>query len=75
MPSLNLTTPALLFPAISLVLLAYGNRFLALGQIVRQLHPGEAGQVSDTALRQLPSLRRRRNFDCLAQWLAAAVAG
>lgn len=59
MPTLNLTTPALLFPAISLVLLAYGNRFLALGQIVRQLHPGESGHVTDTALRQLPSLRLR----------------
>ena len=33
----GLTTPALLFPAISLLLLAYTNRFLALANVVRQL--------------------------------------
>ena len=35
---LTLTTPALLFPAISLLLLAYTNRFLVLAQLIRQLH-------------------------------------
>ncbi len=33
-----LTTPALLFPAISLLLLAYTNRFLALANLVRDLY-------------------------------------
>lgn len=33
----TLTTPALLFPAISLLLLAYTNRFLALASLVRDL--------------------------------------
>jgi uncharacterized membrane protein YagU involved in acid resistance len=32
-----LTTPALLFPAISLLLLAYTNRFFALAALIRQL--------------------------------------
>ncbi len=36
--SITLTTPALLFPAISLLLLAYTNRFLAIATIIRQLH-------------------------------------
>lgn len=36
-PSLTLTTPALLFPAISLLLLAYTNRFFALAALIRQL--------------------------------------
>lgn len=36
--SITLTTPALLFPAISLLLLAYTNRFLAIASIIRQLH-------------------------------------
>lgn len=36
--SLSLSTPALLFPAISLLLLAYTNRFLALASRVRDLH-------------------------------------
>jgi hypothetical protein len=35
---LSINTPALLFPAISLVMLAYTNRFLALSSRVRNLH-------------------------------------
>jgi hypothetical protein len=35
---ITLNTPALLFPAISLVLLAYTNRFLGLSSLVRTLH-------------------------------------
>jgi hypothetical protein len=35
---ISLNTPALLFPAISLVMLAYTNRFLALSNRVRSLH-------------------------------------
>lgn len=38
MTDLTLTTPALLFSAISLLLLAYTNRFLALAALVRNLH-------------------------------------
>jgi uncharacterized Tic20 family protein len=34
--SMTMTTPALLFPAISLLLLAYTNRFLVLAQLIRQ---------------------------------------
>lgn len=34
---ISLTTPALLFPAISLLLLAYTNRFLALASLIRSL--------------------------------------
>lgn len=34
-----LTTPALLFPAISLLLLAYTNRFFALAALIRSLSP------------------------------------
>ena len=33
--NITLTTPAMLFPAISLLLLAYTNRFLALASIIR----------------------------------------
>lgn len=35
---ITINTPALLFPAISLVMLAYTNRFMALSTVVRQLH-------------------------------------
>ncbi len=39
MEELTLTTPALLFSAVSLILLAYTNRFLSYAQLVRQLRP------------------------------------
>lgn len=35
---ITFNTPALLFPAISLIMLAYTNRFLALANLVRTLH-------------------------------------
>ena len=35
---ISFNTPALLFPAISLIMLAYTNRFLALSSRVRNLH-------------------------------------
>ncbi|MFT4675004.1 MAG: hypothetical protein ACI9PX_000744 [Reinekea sp.] len=35
---MSLTTPALLFPAISLLLLAYTNRFLVITQLIRSLY-------------------------------------
>ena len=35
---ITINTPALLFPAISLVMLAYTNRFMALSSVVRKLH-------------------------------------
>ena len=59
MENMTLTTPALLFPAISLLLLAYTNRFLTLAQVIRQLHPGKSGPVTELALRQLGGLKRR----------------
>jgi len=55
---MDLTTPALLFPAISLVLLAYGNRFLALAQIIRQLH-ALPERKAEVVRRQIPGLKRR----------------
>ncbi|MFM9910083.1 MAG: DUF2721 domain-containing protein [Chitinophagaceae bacterium] len=35
---LSINTPALLFPAISLLMLAYTNRFLSLASLIRNLH-------------------------------------
>lgn len=55
---IDLTTPALLFPAISLLLLAYTNRFLVLAQLIRQLH-GKRDAVTDIVLRQIHNLRQR----------------
>lgn len=55
---MELTTPALLFPAISLLLLAYTNRFLSLAQVIRQLHASQDRQAP-VVRRQIPGLKRR----------------
>ena len=51
----SLTTPALLFPAISLLLLAYTNRFFALAALIRSLSSDGKPVHSE----QLRNLRRR----------------
>lgn len=56
---MNLTTPALLFPAISLLLLAYTNRFLVLAQLIRQLRQMESERDQQIIARQLGTLRKR----------------
>ncbi|QTF91615.1 DUF2721 domain-containing protein [Halomonas sp. BM-2019] len=56
---MTLTTPALLFPAISLLLLAYTNRFLVLAQLIRKLADEERNQHQEANARQILLLRRR----------------
>jgi len=59
MEELNLTTPALLFSAISLILLAYTNRFLAYATVVRTLHAQHKLDPSKLLLGQINNLRKR----------------
>lgn len=66
---MELTTPALLFPAISLLLLAYSNRFLVLAQLIRQLHGKEQDQVRDIVIRQIANLSQRVQLVRLMQAL------
>lgn len=56
---MNLTTPALLFPAISLLLLAYTNRFLVLAQLIRNLKAQTQEKLTDAIVRQIANLRLR----------------
>lgn len=56
---LTLTTPALLFPAISLLLLAYTNRFLTLAALIRELYARYKSQPDPKILGQLANLRYR----------------
>jgi hypothetical protein len=59
-PTLQVTTPALLFPAISLLFLAYTNRFLALAQLIRQLHANYQSIGADIVVGgQIENLRKR----------------
>ncbi|WP_043632611.1 DUF2721 domain-containing protein [Chromobacterium haemolyticum] len=57
--ALTLTTPALLFPAISLLLLAYTNRFLGLAGIIRNLYEEYRDSQDPKILRQIGNLRTR----------------
>lgn len=57
--NIDLTTPALFFSAISLLLLAYTNRFLSLAQLVRSLHAQYKTEPSNTVLGQIKNLRKR----------------
>lgn len=59
MEELTLTTPALLFSAISLILLAYTNRFLAYAAVVRNLHDKYKKDKSEGLIRQIKNLRQR----------------
>ena len=56
---LTLTTPALLFPAISLLLLAYTNRFLVLAQLVRELHAKFKQEPDEIISGQIENLQKR----------------
>lgn len=59
MNHLTLTTPALLFSAISLLLLAYTNRFLAYANVVRTLHSRFKENPNSLLIGQIQNLRRR----------------
>jgi len=56
---ITLTTPALLFPAVSLLLLAFTNRFLAIATLIRQLHKSYLVDKRTVLEGQLKNLRRR----------------
>lgn len=56
---ISLTTPALLFPAISLLLLAFTNRFLAIASLIRNLHAAYQKEQDKTLAKQIDNLRTR----------------
>ncbi len=57
----SINTPALLFPAITLLMLAYTNRFLALATLIRNLHTRYKQVPEDREIirEQIRNLRRR----------------
>jgi hypothetical protein len=56
---ITLTTPALLFPALSLLMLAYTNRFLTLSSIIRELYKHYQDTHDEIILGQISNLRYR----------------
>ncbi len=56
---LELHTPALLFPTISLLFIAYTNRFLAIATLIRKLKERYEEKPDDRLLEQILDLRKR----------------
>lgn len=56
---ISLTTPALLFPTVSLLMLAYTNRFLTLATIIRSLRDRYKDEQREHLLAQIKNLRYR----------------
>lgn len=63
---LTLQTPALLFPALSLLILAFTNKFLAIASLIRTLVSDYEKTQHQSLIRQIHSLRRRLN---LIRWM------
>jgi uncharacterized membrane protein len=80
MEGLSINTPALLFPAITLLMLAFTNRFLVLASRVRKLHDEyNEGNKEKHILGQIKNLRSRLNLIrymqgfCVASFLGAVI--
>jgi hypothetical protein len=56
---ITINTPALLFPATSLLMISYTTRFLHIANLIRNLHPLEPGEPKEIVFRQIANLRRR----------------
>ena len=63
---LTISTPALLFPAISLLLLAYTNRFLVVSQLIRTLYDQLSKTKEQSMKEQILHLRSRIS---LIRWM------
>ena len=61
---ISINTPALLFPAITLLMLAYTNRFLGLAKLIRDLHAKYklTNEDHDIIRDQIKNLKTRLNL-------------
>lgn len=59
--NIGINTPALLFPAITLLMLAYTNRFLAMATLIRNLHTKWKQEPGDHMIirEQIKNLKKR----------------
>ena len=72
MLEISINTPALLFPAITLLMLVYTNRFLAIASRIRSLHENyNKVEIKHIAIGQIKSLRARLNLIRYMQGLGA----
>ncbi|GGD35729.1 membrane protein [Malaciobacter pacificus] len=63
---IEISTPALLFPAISLLLLAYTNRFLTTGQLIRSISNQARTHGGHELSGQIENLKKRLE---LTKWM------
>jgi len=69
---LSIQTPALLFPAVSLLMLAYTNKFLSIANLIRKLYSDYEKKKLVVLIAQIANLRRRL---MLIRWMqVGAVA-
>jgi hypothetical protein len=64
--TLDVSTPALLFPAISLLFLSFTNRFLHLAALIRQLYQAWLDNGDAVIMAQIANLRKRL---ALIRWM------
>jgi hypothetical protein len=64
--NLDLSTPALLFPAVSLLFLSFTNRFLHLAALIRHLHRDWLKDCDESLLGQIENIRQRLK---LIRWM------
>jgi len=69
---LTIQTPALLFPALSLLLLAYTNKFLAIANLIRKLYSDYKSEEQEHLLEQIRNLRKRLQ---LIRWMQVFGVG
>jgi hypothetical protein len=61
---ISINTPALLFPAISLLMLSYTNKFLAIASLIRNLHNQYSNEKDNASILrgQIKNLKLRLNL-------------
>jgi len=71
---ITFNTPALLFPAITFLMLVYSNRFLALSNLIRNLHDryNKDKQSGSKIILQIKNLRTRLSMIRMMQALAVS---
>lgn len=69
---ITLGTPALLFSAISLIMLAYTNRFISYTQVVRNLKDRYLETKNENYIAQIETLKKRLFYVRRMQWLGTS---
>ncbi|CAM2731823.1 DUF2721 domain-containing protein [Erysipelothrix tonsillarum] len=67
----TLQTPAMIFPAISLLMLAYTNRFVVLAGLIRDLYEKHQDSPNEQILAQIINLQKRMKYIKSMQVLGA----